>query len=329
MNKKEYKLEVEQELKRFNLENFDELLYQAIDGVNQVEEDNLIIALGRPDEYLLELLEMNEIEIDSLKPEKKVKKLKIKNKVNKPKEKKKKFSKIRDSKVASAKAKLSLHLFLGTLLALAGLYVALYVIDFHMWSNTLIIVAPVMLLIYSFITKGSVVEKALIITMIAIFSMLQLEDNYYYYIREINTIFVVSLAALIALNFLIVKPLEKGSATKKQIYKSVVNKIHEEDNTMDIKVALGQNKYIVKEDTEIVNIDANFANVIIDATNMQVSTKFVIDTNCAKITILLPEYAHFVDTCNYNFSSHKSNSKNIEGMEVKLEGNLTLTSLKY
>lgn len=174
MNKKEYKFEIENELKKYKLDNYGDLLYQAFDGVNQVEEGNLVGSLGSPSEYIEELLEINEIEIDvdSVKKEK-TKLTSLKNKKKKPK--------LKNKKMADIKNKIS---FPTILIVLACTYVAVFAFDIHIWWNPLVVVAPVILLIYSFITKGSVVEKALIIAMIALFSSLQATDNYGYYIGQ-------------------------------------------------------------------------------------------------------------------------------------------------
>lgn len=142
--------------------------------------------------------------------------------------------------------------------------------------------------------------------------------------------FFVSLTALIVLKLIIAKPFDSDDINEKNIfYKSLINKVNLKGETTYVNMALGQRKFIVKEEVTNMNIQVNFGNLIIDATNIKNDTKITINANCANVVVMLPDNMHVTDMCDFNFGSHKSNYKNTNGIELKLEGTLTLSSLQY
>lgn len=305
MNKKIYMSEISKILRNTNLEEqkMKELLYQARDVVEQFDEVDIIPKLGTPQEYVLELFEVNDLDYV-------------------PKSKK---------KYEGMKSISFLVMIIGLLLIVCSCYMFISWGESHYSSYTLKwIIGITMLTILMFEIKNKKMSLATLGMSAIIVSLIVIMNPTAYIMTGVAAalMFLAGVSIFLA-----------PSRKRKKYYSELItnnvdflhNGTYQDDKTISVDMHFGEKSIKVSESIENVVVNMSFGSVKIDATDIISDLHIDVNGKFGDISIDLPYDAKIIDSTSVMFGGHNKEKNHIngDGVVVYIKGGYKFGSISY
>lgn len=311
MNKKLYMSEIAQLLRETDIieQQLKEILYQAKDVVEQFDDSDLVEKLGTPQEYMLELLEMNNIEY-----------------------------KIKKKHYEGMRIPSFIIMGIGVFIIVCGVQFLFEGVDD--WATLALLIVSILSLSALLIYKqkfnlSTVLSIALILYFYNVLNNYNGNFNYDFHMGQALGGFVILIGYhIFTLPHYYRKQkygFVKGNQYKYNPHTFAKNSYTNDDHSINVDMHFGEKYIKVTEGIKNINVNMSFGSVKIDATDIINDTYIDINGKFGDVKIDLPFDAKVVDSTSISFGGNGSKDRHIngDGVVVYIRGNYKFGSISY
>lgn len=280
-------------------EEIEELINETVSILEQFDNSEYVKKLGLPEMYAKELLELNEIDDIEVKKS--------------------------NYRLIAGIYRIC-FMFVGIVIAIIGI---IYVFNFN---NTLLQIPSIIILLISLLSLlvyKIYYKKLDFFTIVLSFSVLValfysgVNSN----VEALNIIAALSLITYGGTIFYIF--VQNFNIMDYIVDEREATSITVVGDTMYVESHFTNNSATITNDIKIVYVDLSYGNISIDASSLTHDLIINVDAKIGEINIDLPLKCNVIDNTSVSFGESNNIHHNIEGINIKINGNIKFGSINY